>query len=163
MDENVSQEVQNAPVGDPNTSVSEGPVSVADKLPAQPKPIGSVASRRPDKTRARIIQIVSLLVLARLLVLLWRFLGDRSTPRAAGTGPGRGEVVPVEMATVTQQDVPIQIKAIGNVEPLSTVAVRSQVEGTLQRVAFVPGQEVRKGDLLFTVDPRPLQAALRIC
>src|SRR5205807_4441032 len=94
-----------------------------------------------------------------LLVVLWRFLGDRSAPKAAGTG-GRGEVVPVEMATVTQKDVPIQLKAIGNVESLSTIAVRSQVEGTLMRVGFTPGQEVKKGEMLFMVDPRPLQAAL---
>ena len=45
-------------------------------------------------------------------------------------------------------------------EALSTIGVRSQVEGTLTRVGFVPGQEVKKGDLLFTIDSRPLQAAL---
>ncbi len=121
-----------------------------------PKPI--VPARPRNKTRARLIQITSLVVLALLLVLLWRFLGDKSAPRAAGTG--RGEVVPIEMAIVTQQDVPIQIKSIGNIEALSTIAVRSQVEGTLMRVAFAPGQEVKKGDLLFTIDPRPLQAQL---
>ena len=118
----------------------------------------STDRKGPNRTRARIVQIVSVVVLLLLLVLLWRFLGDRASPKAAGTG--RGEVVPVEMAVVTQKDVPIQIKAIGNVEALSTIAVRSQVEGVLQRVAFTPGQEVRKGDLLFTIDPRPLQAAL---
>jgi membrane fusion protein, multidrug efflux system len=112
-----------------------------------------------NKTRARLIQIVSLVILVVLLVVLWRFLGDKSSPRAAGPGRG-GEVVPVEMGVVTQMDVPIQIKSIGNVEPLSTISVRSQVEGTLLRVAFVPGQEVKKGDLLFTIDPRPLQAQL---
>jgi multidrug efflux system membrane fusion protein len=66
----------------------------------------------------------------------------------------------VEIGTATQSDVPIQIKSIGNVESMSTVAVRSQVEGTLQAVHFSPGQEVKKGDLLFTIDPRPLQASL---
>lgn len=112
-----------------------------------------------NKTRARLIQISSLVILVVMLLVLWRFLGDKSSPRAAGTGRG-GEVVPIEMATVTQQDVPIQIKGIGNVEALSTIAVRSQVEGTLMRVAFVPGQEVKKGNVLFTIDPRPLQAQL---
>jgi multidrug efflux system membrane fusion protein len=98
-----------------------------------------------------------------LLVVLWRFLGDKAATTPGGGRGGRGgagEVVPVEVASVTQQDVPIQIKGIGNVEALSTVAVRSQIEGTLMRVAFVPGQEVKKGDLLFTIDPRPLQAQL---
>jgi len=127
--------------------------------PATEGPSSSqVHAGRQSKTRARIVQIVSVVVLALLLLLLWRFLGDRSAPKAAGSG--RGEIVPVEMAAVTQKDVPIQIKAIGNVEALSTVAVRSQVEGTLMRVAFTPGQEVKKGDLLFQIDSRPLQAAL---
>ena len=128
-------------------------------LPNNQRPASSqVHAGRQNKTRARIVQIVSVVVLALLLLLLWRFLGDRSAPKAAG--PGRGEIVPVEMAAVTQRDVPIQIKAIGNVEALSTVAVRSQVEGTLMRVAFTPGQEVKKGDPLFQIDSRPLQAAL---
>jgi multidrug efflux system membrane fusion protein len=139
----------------PNTSAASAPSP--DKLADDSNQIKASNKLRPSKTRARIVQIVSVLVLVLLLLLLWRFLGDRS-PKA--TGAGRGEVVPVETALVTQQDVPIQIKAIGNVEALSTISVRSQVEGTLTRVAFVPGQEVKKGDLLFTIDSRPLQAAL---
>ena len=130
----------------------------ADKPASNSNPANVSNKRRAGKTRARIVQITSVLVLVLLLLLLWRFLGDRSAPKAAGAG--RGEVVPVEAALVTQQDVPLQIKAIGNVEPVSTIAVRSQVEGNLTRVAFVPGQEVKKGDLLFTIDSRPLQAAL---
>jgi multidrug efflux system membrane fusion protein len=132
----------------------------ADARPARPVAAGDTP--RPRKTRARIIQIVSILLLVVLLVVLWRFLGDRAAPGAAGRGGrgGGGEAVPVEVASVTQQDVPIQIKSIGNVEAQSTVAVRSQVEGTLLTVNFAPGQEVQKGAVLFTIDPRPLQAQL---
>lgn len=115
---------------------------------------------RSTKTRARIVQVVSVVVLLILLVVVWRFLGERSGTAGGARARGAGEVVPVEVASVTQQDVPIQIKSIGNVEAQNTVAVRSQVEGTLMRVAFAPGQEVKKGDLLFTIDPRPLQAQL---
>ena len=142
MNENLSADA-------PATSTGASQVSVA-------APTGV---RRPRRTRARIVQIVSVLVLVLLLVLLWRFwvTNPRRKLRAGG---GRGEVVPVEMANVTQQDVPIQIKAIGNVEALTTIAVRSQVEGTLLRVGFVPGQEVKKGDLLFSIDSRQLHAAL---
>src|SRR6266550_5670012 len=141
----------------PNISAAAGGPA-PDNLANNSNQIRASDKLRPSKTRARIVQIVSVLVLVLLLVLLWRFLGDRSAPKA--TGAGRGEVVPVETALVTQQDVPLQIKAIGNVEAFSTIAVRSQIEGTLMRVAFVPGQEVKKGDLLFTIDPRPLQAQL---
>jgi len=141
----------------PNRAVGGDAASADVNNPAR---VEAAKVQRPHKTRARIIQIVSVLVLVVLLVVLWRFLGDRAaTPSGAGRG-GRGEVVPVEVAPVTQQDVPIQIKSIGNVEALSTIAIRSQVEGTLMRVGFVPGQEVKKGDLLFMIDPRPLQAQL---
>jgi multidrug efflux system membrane fusion protein len=132
----------------------------AEDLAAAPPHVATEKVHRPHKMRARIVQIVSIVVLVLLLVVLWRFLGDKAatTPRTGGAG--RGEVVPVEIASVTQQDVPIQIKSIGNVEAQSTVGVRSQVEGVLLRVGFVPGQEVRKGALLFMIDPRPLQAQL---
>lgn len=117
-----------------------------------------IKPQRRNKTRARIVQIVSVLVLIAVLIFLWRFLGDKAAQRTPAGG--RNEVVPVEMALVSQRDVPTQIKAIGNVEPLSTIAVRSQVEGNLQSVSFVPGQEVKKGAVLFQIDGRPLQAAL---
>jgi len=129
---------------------------------ASANPVRVENVRRPKKTRARIVQIVSLVLLVLALVLLWRFLGDRAATPGAGRGGrgGGGESVPVEVAPVTQQDVPIQIKGIGNVEAVTTVAVRSQVEGTLLTVGFAPGQEVKKGQVLFTIDARPLQAQL---
>lgn len=132
----------------------------ADARPVRPVAVGDAP--RPRKTRARIIQILAIVLLVVLLVVLWRFLGDRAaTPGAGGRGRGgAGEVVPVEVAAATQQDVPIQIKSIGNVEAMTTVAVRSQVEGSLLSVQFTPGQEVKKGQVLFTVDPRPFQAQL---
>ena len=114
-------------------------------------------SPRGGRTRARLVQGISVVGLVLILIVLWRVFGNKSESAATRA---RGEVVPVEMAAATQKDVPIQIKAIGNVEALSTVSVRSQVEGTLQSVHFTPGQEVSKGDLLFSIDPRPLQAAL---
>ena len=146
MNENLSADA-------PATSTGSSQVTGTDRVG-----IATPGVRRPHRTRARIVQIVSVLVLVLLLVLLWRFWVSQSATKAPGGG--RGEVVPVEMANVTQQDVPIQIKAIGNVEALTTIAVRSQVEGTLLRVGFVPGQEVKKGDLLFSIDSRQLQAAL---
>src|SRR5882724_10146776 len=152
MEEHISTEI-------PNRSAGGDAASPGLSSPAR---VETATASRPRKTRARIIQIVSIVVLVILLVVLWRFLGDRAaTSGGAGRGGrGGGEVVPVEVAPVTQQDVPIQIKSIGNVEAQSTIAVRSQVEGTLMSVGFVPGQEVKKGAVLFTIDPRPLQAQL---
>ena len=63
--------------------------------------------------------------------------------------------------TVVQKTVPIQLRTIGNVEAYSTVSVKSQIGGVLTRVHFREGQDVNKGDLLFTIDPRPYEAALK--
>ncbi|MFH0932964.1 MAG: efflux RND transporter periplasmic adaptor subunit [Nitrospirota bacterium] len=63
--------------------------------------------------------------------------------------------------TVIQKTVPVQIHAIGNAEAYSTVSVKSQIGGELIRVHFKEGQDVRKGDLLFTIDPRPYEASLK--
>jgi multidrug efflux system membrane fusion protein len=141
-------------------SQTEPNYDVTAARPARPPAVSDAP--RKSKTRARIIQIVSIVLLIVILVVLWRFLGDRAAAPGAGGrgGRGGGEAVPVEVASVTQQDVPIQLKSIGNVEAQSTVGVRSQVEGTLLTVGFVPGQEVQKGGVLFTIDPRPLQAQL---
>jgi multidrug efflux system membrane fusion protein len=67
--------------------------------------------------------------------------------------------VPVIVDVVTKKTVPIQIRAIGNVEPYSTVSIKSRVNGELTGVHFNEGKDVNKGDLLFTVDPRPFKAA----
>ncbi len=82
--------------------------------------------------------------------------------RASGT-PAKATIpaVPVAVADVVQRDVPVQVTAVGNVQGLTTVAVKSQIAGQIVQVHFREGQEVRRGDLLFTIDPRPLEAALR--
>lgn len=71
------------------------------------------------------------------------------------------EAVPVTTSRVIQKTVPVQIKTIGNVEAYSTVEVKSQIGGELINVNFMEGRDVGKGDLLFTIDPRPFEAALR--
>ena len=83
-----------------------------------------------------------------------------------GQGGGRGGrggpqgPVPVTTALVTKKPVPVTIPAVGTAEALQTVQVRAQVTGQLSEVHFTEGQEVKKGQELFTLDPRPFQAAL---
>ena len=67
---------------------------------------------------------------------------------------------PVTAHIALKKDVPVVLKAIGTVEPHNTVAVRARVAGEITRIAFKEGQDVSQGDLLFTIDPRPYQAAL---
>jgi len=69
--------------------------------------------------------------------------------------------VPVDVATAVKRDVPVQVKAIGRVEAYSTVSVKPQVEGKLDKIYFREGEEVKKGDLLFQIDKRPFEAALK--
>ncbi|TAN41848.1 MAG: efflux RND transporter periplasmic adaptor subunit [Nitrospirae bacterium] len=71
------------------------------------------------------------------------------------------KTVPVTVAVAQEKDVPVQLTAVGNVEPYSTVAVNSRVGGQLMQVHFSEGQAVNKGDRLFTIDPRPFEAALK--
>ena len=69
--------------------------------------------------------------------------------------------LPVTISTAIQKTVPVQLRAIGNVQAYSTVMVKSKVGGELVHVHFTEGQDVKKGDLLFTIDPRPYEAALK--
>ena len=69
--------------------------------------------------------------------------------------------VPVTVAPAVQKDAPVSLRAIGNVAAYSTVSLKAQVEGRVARVHFAEGQEVKRGDLLFALDARPFEAALR--
>jgi multidrug efflux system membrane fusion protein len=71
-----------------------------------------------------------------------------------------GGDVPVLVAVAAQKNVPVEIQVIGNVEAYSTISVKAQVTGQLTNVYFHEGDYVKKGDLLFTIDARPLEAAL---
>jgi multidrug efflux system membrane fusion protein len=86
-----------------------------------------------------------------------------SDSRAQGrSGGGRSrDAIPVLVVTATQKAIPIQIRAVGNSEAFSTVAVKSQVTGVINKAHFKEGQDVRKGQLLFTIDPRPFEAVLK--
>jgi membrane fusion protein, multidrug efflux system len=68
--------------------------------------------------------------------------------------------VPVTVAAVSRQDVPIYLTGLGSVQALFTVAIHTQVDGKLEQVLFSEGQRVKKGDVLAKIDPRLYQAAL---
>ena len=83
---------------------------------------------------------------------------DKGTDSA--TAKSSPPAVAVLVAEVGQRDVPVQIRAIGNVQALATVSVLSMMNGEVMKVHFKEGQEVPAGAMLFTIDPRQLQAAL---
>jgi multidrug efflux system membrane fusion protein len=90
------------------------------------------------------------------LALSLLFLACSRAKTAAAPPP-----VPVRAAVATFEEVPLFIDAIGHVESIIQVEIRSRVEGELMEVYFQEGQEVRRGDLLFTIDPRPYQIAVK--
>ena len=80
--------------------------------------------------------------------------GSKAAPR------GQPPAVPVMAALAVQKDVPVQLRAIGTAEPYSAVSVKTMVNGQIVKVGFREGQDVKKGDLIFIIDPRPYEAAL---
>ena len=113
--------------------------------------LGGDGPPKNHRTRNIVIAAAGVLVVAATA---------RALVKTGGKGGPRAEIVPVTAATVAQMSVPLTTKAIGNVEAYSTVVIRALVAGELQKIHFRQGQEVQRGDLLFTIDPRPLQAAL---
>ena len=97
---------------------------------------------------------MKLIVLSFLVV----FIGACSDGKAKQS---MQRVVPVKIGDVIQQNVPLQIDAIGNVEAYNTVSVKAMIGGEVIGVHFKEGQDVRQGDLLFQIDPRPYDAALK--
>jgi len=120
----------------------------------------SVHSRVATPTASRRLFVfggVGLLVIA---VALLAYFGTeiRANERKAPKG---SPAIPVSVAQVTQEVVPFRLQAIGNVEAYSTVAVKARVDGQIIEVGFKEGEEARKGQVLFKIDPRPFEAALR--
>src|SRR5687767_2011993 len=112
------------------------------------------------RTRALIIPV------ALLLFVCAGCAGEDGAASAAGNGRGGrggagGPAVPVAVGTVVQKAMPIEISVIGAAEPFSSVAIRAQTTGQLTSVNFTEGDDVQQGQVLFTLDRRPLEAALR--
>lgn len=114
------------------------------------------ASRAPQ--RRVLFGIPGVAILGSALLI---FFGAGSFAQVTKAPPRGAAAVPVTVVTVAQQNVPFRLQAIGNVEPLSTVAVKARVDGQIVEVNFKEGEEVRKGSVLFKIDPRPYEATLR--
>jgi multidrug efflux system membrane fusion protein len=95
--------------------------------------------------------------LLRVLIAGALWLGAAPALVAAADEPA----IPVTAGQVETRDVPIWLSGIGSVQPLNAVTVKVRVDGQLNRVAFTEGQDVRAGDLLAEIDPRPYRAALK--
>src|SRR5690242_8745627 len=88
--------------------------------------------------------------------VIW-LLSLGAPPAAAQTG---GPLVPVTAGTVSAEDVPVFLHGIGTVQAYNMVSIKSRVDGQIVKLDFKEGQEVKEGDLLLLIDPRPYQATL---
>jgi membrane fusion protein, multidrug efflux system len=104
----------------------------------------------------RAIGIAAILLLAGAAIYLYGVGGNG--PQATAQMPA--PAVPVTAGTVVAEDVPIYLQGIGTVQAYNMVTVKTRVDGAIVKVDFKEGQEVREGDPLFQIDPRPYQAAL---
>jgi multidrug efflux system membrane fusion protein len=121
--------------------------------------------RKPFLARNRALLII--LAVIAIVAVGGYWLAHRTTVptnfrfgRGAPAGKFAGMAMPVGVATARTGDIGIDLDALGTATPLRTVAVRSQVNGLLQSVNFREGQEVKQGDVLAQVDPRPFEASL---
>ena len=89
-------------------------------------------------------------------LLAWHWLASKPPPAKAPPA------IPVDIATVQKADVPVYLEGLGTVQAFYTVTVTARVDGQIDKVAFREGQDVKKGDLLVQIDPRPYQAALGV-
>jgi multidrug efflux system membrane fusion protein len=95
------------------------------------------------------------------LAAVLSFAGCSDNAAGKPTRGAQAPAVPVTVADVVESTVPVQLTAVGNAQAYTSVGIKSQVAGQIVQVHFREGQDVRRGDLLFTIDPRPFEAALR--
>ncbi len=98
--------------------------------------------------RRTVLRVMAVLVAVGLLA---------AAPRVSEAQP---QAVPVTIAATSRADVPVILRGLGTVQALNAVTVKARVDGTLMEVKVTEGQEVKKGDLVAVIDPRPYQAAL---
>jgi multidrug efflux system membrane fusion protein len=115
----------------------------------------AITEKAKHRSSRRFIWIAGIVV-----VIAAGTLGIRRWAEPAPHVASRPPAVPVTVASVARQDVPLFLQGLGTAQASNTVAIRSQIDGKLQSVNFVEGQEVHKGDTLAVIDPRALQAML---
>ncbi|HEX4522535.1 MAG TPA: MdtA/MuxA family multidrug efflux RND transporter periplasmic adaptor subunit [Casimicrobiaceae bacterium] len=127
-------------------------VETVDEQPALTRP-GPRARRRP--------WILAAVVVAAVALAAWYWFGHGASDAAkAAKGDAASRPLPVVAAPARKGDIDVSIDALGTVTPLNNVIVRTRVDGQLLSVAFREGQNVKAGDLLAQIDPRPFEVML---
>jgi membrane fusion protein, multidrug efflux system len=107
--------------------------------------------------RKRAIGAAAIAVMVGVAAVWWSHVGGNGPKAAAQAGP---PLVPVTAGTVVARDVPVLLHGIGTVQAYNMDTIKTRVDGEIVKVDFKEGQEVKEGDPLFQIDPRPYEAAL---
>ena len=117
----------------------------------------------PQKRNMLVRYVVLVLVLLAVGFAIWRIRTGRQLA-AADAAQKQTQMInrptPVQITAVQQRTMPIFLSALGNVTPYNTVTLKARVSGELTQINFTEGQNVRQGETLMVIDPRPYQAAL---
>jgi multidrug efflux system membrane fusion protein len=128
--------------------------------PVKPlKQAPSIGVAQPPRRRFVLISALVLLVVAG--IVWWARHGSAPAPAGSAGGGGRNAApMSIVPETVGKGDIGINLNALGTVTSLATVTIRTQISGYLQKIDFTEGDDVKKGDLLAEIDPRPYEATL---
>ena len=136
----------------------------------EPSPRTGPRTAAPAKRGAWLFRLILAVAVVGVAVWYLRARQERGAAPAAGSADGsaaragrpgdEGRVVTVQVATAERKDLPIWLEGLGSVAAVQQVTVRPQIDGRLDKVLFVEGQPVKKGDVLAQIDPRPFVVAL---
>jgi multidrug efflux system membrane fusion protein len=110
---------------------------------------------KPHSTARWVLVVVGLVIVAAGIWFMRGRAKASSTAAAASASASADRTIPVLMAPVERRDVPIYREGLGSVTPIYTVTVKTQVDGVLEKMMFVEGQKVKRGEQIAQVDPRP--------
>jgi multidrug efflux system membrane fusion protein len=141
----------------PSNDEAEVAPTANDQVP----PSSVSSSEHTHRSHGIVRRLLVFVVLAILVVAGFQFFQRQKTDKAQAARPAPAPAgVLITTATARQGDIGVYESALGTVTPLSTITVKSRVDGQLMSVNYSEGQMVRKGDVLIQIDPRPFQAAL---
>src|SRR5450631_2106080 len=119
-----------------------------------------VPATNTRRTRNIFIGVIAVIAILIFLLIRHRTAAQKQAGQANGPGGGKDRAVPVAVATVQAQDVPVYFDGLGNVNALNTVTVKPRIDGQLLQFDFREGQVVQAGQEIALIDPRPSEAAL---
>jgi membrane fusion protein, multidrug efflux system len=127
------------------------------------KPPMEIPSLEPEQTKSRSrgrFLLTFLLVILVVGGVVWWAQHQSAPQQSAGNGRSGSAPMSIVPETIGKGSIGINLNALGTVTSLATVTIRTQISGYLIKVVFKEGDEVRKGDLLAEIDPRPYEAVL---